>query len=412
MNYVLQLIISQSKSCEEADFLPTIFGEFRHEAVMGAVPVVLFGAGSAGKELYPILQWHGVNPVCFCDSNPLREGELYCGLPIISLADLRQKHTNSLIVVTSGAYGDQIKQQLVDAGFNAERVLIISNSEAICYYTHLAQWHWSDEDLLAHADDLQKVYSLLADDKSRDIFVTRIALFVRGADFQSYRDFISKLSDARNVQGMNDSEAYLQFNNDLIRLADDELFVDGGAFTGDSTLEFIKAVKKQQATYCKIICFEPDTRIFAELQRSTTQINNILLRPFGLWSHATTLSFADSNILKPGSTRIVSENDSNEDLSDKRSEVLKIPTTCIDEELPSAQVTLIKMDIEGAEIEALNGARKTIARCNPRLIISAYHRRNDLFEIPLLIHEMMPTCKLYFRHFSNNFGETTLFAIP
>jgi FkbM family methyltransferase len=422
MNEAIREIMKRSRSCEEADFLPTIFGKFRDDVVKGTVPVVLFGAGSAGKELCPVLKLHGVNPVCFCDNNPARAGELHCGLPIISLHELQQNHKDSLIVVTTGAYRDQVKQQLVDAGFDAEKVLTIANQEAMYYYTHIAQWYWSEEELQVHADELLDVYNLLSDNKSRELFVSRIALFVRGADYQSFRNFISNLSDIQNGQQTDSEkridsaacygEAYLQFNNDLIHLGDNEVLVDGGAFTGDSTLEFINACSKQNVSYRKIICFEPDPKIFAELQNNTARYCNILFRPFGLWSHSTTLSFAGSNILKPGSTRVISENDNGNGLSGAASDVTEISTTSIDEDLPDATVTIIKMDIEGAEIEALRGAMKTITRCRPKLIISVYHKRNDLFEIPLLIHRMAPSCKLYFRHFSGNFGETTLFAIP
>jgi FkbM family methyltransferase len=422
MNEVLREITKRCKSYEEADFLPTIFGKFRNEAVTGTMPVVLFGAGSAGKELCPVLKVHGVNPVCFCDNNPSRTGELYCGLPVISLSELRQKHKDSLIVVTTGAHGDSVKQQLVDIGFDRERVLTISSLEAMCYYTHLAQWYWPDDDLILHENELLNVYDLLSDQKSRDIFASRIALLARGADYQSFRDFISNLSDVAYTQGTNfqecmnpsyyDGEAYLQFNNDLLHLDDSEVLIDGGAFTGDSTLEFIKVCSRNNLTYGKIICFEPDPRIFAELKRNTAQYNNIALKPFGLWSHTSTIRFADSNILKPGGARIVSENDNNHNLPGDTSGLTEISTTSIDQCFPDEIVTLIKMDIEGAEMEALQGAISTIRRCRPKLLISAYHKRNDLFEIPLRIHKIVPDYKLYFRHFSSNFGDTMLFAIP
>jgi FkbM family methyltransferase len=419
MNEALLEIMRRSNSYEEADFLPTVFGKFRDEALGGAVPVVLFGAGSAGRELCPILKLHGVDPVCFCDNNPSRTGELYCGLPVISVPELRNKHKESLILVTTGVYRDQVKQQLVDSGHTEERILTISNQEAMCYYTHLAQWYWTQDDLILHENQLLKVYNLLSDQRSREIFASRIALFVHGADYQSFRDFISNFSDVRHTQGSNfqecmnstnyDTEAYLQFNNDVIHLSNNEVFIDGGAFNGDSTLEFINACARLDLTYRKIICFEPDPQIFNELQRTTAQYSALVLRPLGLWSTSSTIRFAGSNILRPGSTRILSES---ENLTACTSGITEISTTSIDEEFSDEPVTLIKMDVEGAELEALQGAINTIKTCRPKLIISVYHKRNDLFEIPLLINEMAPGYKLYLRHFSTNFGETTLFAIP
>jgi len=422
MNEALHEITKRAKSYEEADFLPSIFGRYRNDAVHQAMPVVLYGAGSAGKELLPILRLHGVNPACFCDSNPSRSGELYCGLPVISSSELRRNHKNSLIFITIGAHRDQIRQQLVDMGCEKDKILSIADQEAMIYYTHLAQWLWPEADLKAHADDLQAVYELLSDQKSREIFTSRIALFVRGADYRSFRTFISELSDIGPFQGTSfqecrcstnyDRESYLQFNNDLITLSEHEVLVDGGAYTGDSTIEFIQACVKNKASYRRIYCYEPDPQIFDELQTNVARYDSIILRPYGLWSHSATIRFADSSILRPGSTRIVSVYGDHTDLSGSESGITEISTTSIDEDLADETVSIIKMDVEGAEMEALRGAKKTIVRCRPKLIISAYHKRDDLFEIPLLIHKMVPEYKIYLRHFSSNFGETTLFAIP
>jgi FkbM family methyltransferase len=342
-----------------------------------------------------------------------------CGLPVISVQELRRKHKKSLILVTIGAHAGDVKRQLVENGFDGYRILTISNQEALCYYTHIPQWYWPEKDLLLHKDELSEVYNLLSDQKSRQLFVSRIALFVGGADFKSFQHFISTLSEVPHDQGtdfhvyMNYSncsaEVHLQFNNDLIKLDNSEVLIDGGAYTGDSTLEFIDACSRLGLTYHKIICFEPDPHIFNELQKNTAQYRNVVLRPLGLWSSPTAISFAGSNIVAPGMTRILAGNgDRTECLPD----AMEIYTASIDEDLHDEYVTLIKLDVEGAEFEALRGAMNTIKKYRPKLIISVYHKRNDLFEIPLFINKMVPDYKFYFRHFSRNFGETMLFAIP
>ncbi|MGO9021208.1 MAG: FkbM family methyltransferase, partial [Syntrophobacteraceae bacterium] len=310
---------------------------------------------------------------------------------------------------------------MVDIGLNEDRILKISKQEYMCYYTHLALWYWPESDLILHENELLKVYNLLSDEKSRDIFASRIALFVNGADYQSFQKYISNVSAVRHSEGSNfldcanstnyDSESFLQFNNDLIHLDDNEVLIDGGAFNGDSTLEFIKACVKNKVAYRKIICYEPDPKIFVKLRENMRLYSHIVLRSFGLWSHSSTMKFVDSNTVKPGSTRILAAYN-NDDLTGGASRITEISTTSIDEDFPDEIATIIKMDIEGAEMKALHGAMKTIARCRPKLIISAYHKRDDLFEIPLLINEIAPDYELYFRHFSSNFGETTLFAIP
>ena len=421
MSQVLDRVRESTKSIEAADFLSTLFGGHRTEATGGARPVVLYGAGSAGKELHPLLKRHGVTPVCFCEGNPARVGEFYCDLPIISVEDLLKAHQDSLVVITVGRHSESIKERLVGEGLNESLIKTLAEQEAMAYYTQLAQWEWPELDLITHEEALEKAYNLLSDQRSRDLFVARIALFTRGSDFQSFRNFITKFSEFHDKTGPyfgdentsihTDCESYLQFNNDLITLEDNELFIDGGAFTGDSTLEFIKHMNKNHIKYNKIFCFEPDPSIFSKLQFNLLGYRDICFKPYGLWSHATRISFADSSLLQPGSTKIVSATEKLF-LAASGTDYVEIETTSIDQEIHEGPVTLIKIDIEGAEIDALHGAFQTITRDKPRLIISVYHKRNDLFEILLLVHQMVPTYRFYLRHLSKRLGETTLFAIP
>ena len=71
----------------------------------------------------------------------------------------------------------------------------------------------------------------------------------------------------------------------------------------------------------------------------------------------------------------------------------------VDSVLSGAPASYIKLDVEGAEYEALCGARNTIARFHPKLLCAAYHRNEDLFRLPLLIHALHPGYRLYLRHF-------------
>ncbi len=74
------------------------------------------------------------------------------------------------------------------------------------------------------------------------------------------------------------------------------------------------------------------------------------------------------------------------------------------------RVDFIKMDIEGSESDALEGAATTIERWHPRLAISAYHRWQDLIELPLLIRDLAPGYQLYLDHHTIHAEETVLYA--
>jgi hypothetical protein len=74
--------------------------------------------------------------------------------------------------------------------------------------------------------------------------------------------------------------------------------------------------------------------------------------------------------------------------------------------------TFIKMDIEGSEIDALNGAAGIIRRDKPKLAVCVYHKPSDLWKIPLLVHNLQPKYQFYLRHYSNHLSDTVLYAMP
>ena len=89
-----------------------------------------------------------------------------------------------------------------------------------------------------------------------------------------------------------------------------------------------------------------------------------------------------------------------------------IEVNSIDNLLYPNRVNIIKMDVEGSEYEGLIGAQKTIKKHHPQLIISIYHKKDDLWNLPLLIKDISPDYKFYIRHFSFSWSETVVIAIP
>lgn len=78
---------------------------------------------------------------------------------------------------------------------------------------------------------------------------------------------------------------------------------------------------------------------------------------------------------------------------------------------PDSKVTFVKMDIEGAEMNALEGMKSIIMEQKPKLAICIYHLYDDLWNIPKYIHELVPEYKLYMRHYSKINEETVIYAI-
>jgi FkbM family methyltransferase len=408
MNQVLHKINELSKPCEEADFLPNILGKHHHDVIRGNIPVVLFGAGSAGAFLCKALKVHRINIASFCDNNPDSVGSFCAGHPVISVEELRDTHQESLIVIsTSLQYALQIHNQLLTIGFSADR-LHIPPTEPLLYYTNLVnQNSWPAADLCTYEQQLQEAYDLLSDQKSKDLFVHRIALFAGAFDYASFKQFIDAYADLLDSPGDNlfsnprYDENYFYFNSDFCPPNDHEVFANVGALVGDCALDFAEACKARGLAYKEIINFEPDPNNFKQLLLNTQHLSNVRCLPYGLWSHRDRLRFSNPDPLHAGTPGSLSNDGA-----------IEVDVAGMDELLPDAEVTFIKMDVEGAEMKVLLGAIKTIRRNRPKMAISLYHKREDIFEIPLLIHKFCPDYKFYIRHYCTTFSETVLFAVP
>ena len=132
----------------------------------------------------------------------------------------------------------------------------------------------------------------------------------------------------------------------------------------------------------------------------------------GLWSDNTNITFWESPKDNEFNVDIDEHNciDMNELEKEKWIKHV-IPVVKMDDAIPNEKVTFIKMDIEGSECEALKGAERIIRSFKPKIAISAYHKRDDLWTIPALLLSYRPDYTLYLRHYGFEWGETVLYAI-
>lgn len=185
------------------------------------------------------------------------------------------------------------------------------------------------------------------------------------------------------------------FSPDFMRYGEDEVLIDAGCLNLVSALEFKKHCKSVK----KIYAFEPDPECYQVCleRKSRKSLSEVEILPYGVWSERATLHF---NARADGASRVCETGSSS---------VQVVP---IDDVVPKEErVTMIKMDIEGSELEALKGAKRIIQRDTPKLAICIYHKPEDMTEIPLYIKHLVPDYKLYVRHHSNYENETVLYAI-
>jgi len=191
------------------------------------------------------------------------------------------------------------------------------------------------------------------------------------------------------------------FINDFFKYEENEILVDCGAYIGDSIEAFLKIVPN----FSKIIALEPDSNNFKQLQEKYKETKNIFLINAGVWEKNDCLNFSMEEY---GPVSCLSKSNPKDNKKIISVNVLALDTI---EEVKKSKVSFIKMDIEGAELEALKGAEETIKKNKPRLAISIYHYNRHFIEIPEYIHSIVPEYKLYVRHHNKEYPhETVLYA--
>ncbi len=188
------------------------------------------------------------------------------------------------------------------------------------------------------------------------------------------------------------------FDLDIVKCTKEEVIVDLGAYTGDTIDEYLNTYGANN--YQKIYCYEITTETFQKLKNNLAPFPNIIYKQKAASNKNETLYFS------PNSTDASANKIS-------KTGIKQIETVTIDDDIKE-KVTLIKMDIEGSEEDALLGCTKHIKNDEPKLLISVYHNHKDLWKIPKIVSDINPNYKFYLRNYGGNIfpTETVLLAIP
>ncbi len=333
--------------------------------------VVLFGSGRWALLVHHFLTRRGVEIPAIVDSDPKQQGT--------KIHDLEVQHPDQAI-----AYKDLPFLILLPpsfASYNAHQVLIGLGVTDI-YHGFRKNAHLFEPALMEWVGPrLEAIYQRMADHASQLQFAAVLKMMLSGDDA------FLRISD------------YPQYEHPVVRPVAGDVILDGGSLDGDTAVVYARMTERTGTVYC----FEPSEANHALLRRT---IRAQGLKDYavavkrGLWKEKKRLSFT-YNPGEAGASRLAEQ-------GLETIEVIDVDTFVAENHLSS--VDLIKMDIEGAEMDALNGARRTIARHRPKLQISLYHRLEDLWEIPELIEEIAPGYTFYFGHHQSIYTETVLYA--
>jgi len=177
-----------------------------------------------------------------------------------------------------------------------------------------------------------------------------------------------------------------------------EFFIDAGGCDGDSTKGFFQWLQDNDCDGGRSIIFEPNPIQYNVCKDNLQNCDNTNVVNKGLWNKKETVKFCNCGL----GSRIVPDG------------VEIVETISLDEYLKDEKqpVTFIKMDVEGAELNALKGAERIIKEHKPKLAICIYHKPEDVWEIPSLLLDFIPDYKFYIRHYSfNHSSDTILYAL-
>ena len=215
---------------------------------------------------------------------------------------------------------------------------------------------------------------------------------VSSSDTELVRQYAEKHSlqndIARFIIGKHEEIQYL----DVFEPVNNEVSIDAGAYIGDTALRFLKwGGEKIRHIYS----FEFDPVNFAAYECNLQEFaDKVTLVKKGTWDKNEAASIningSSSQVSGAGTTNV--------------------QLTAIDNVVGNEKVTFVKMDVEGAELKSLMGARNTIIKNHPRLAICAYHKREDLYELPKYILSIVPEYKFLLRRYDSHSGETVLYA--
>ncbi len=214
-----------------------------------------------------------------------------------------------------------------------------------------------------HKCELETVYNMLADEQSKKVFENCV-----------YYRLTGDISYLKNCE-TEPEEAW----KNIIKPSDNESDVDIGAYCGDTVNEFLSIV----GGYSHIYAVEPTVKSFNRMKKAIGDMDNVSLY---------NLAVSD------GKSELTFNTHGGRNHAEAASGV-KVAAASVDDILAENTATLIKMDVEGGEGAAIDGARKTILRCKPKMQIAAYHRTEDYFALPLKVAEIRDDYKLYMRHF-------------
>lgn len=317
-------------------------------------PILMYGMGNGADKILAVLSDYGIEVADFFASDGFVRGHSFHGKRVLSYSEAKEKYGEFIVLLSFASSRPEvielIKQVASEQELYAPDVPVSGHTLfTIDFYNQ-------------NKDKFDLVRSLFADERSKAVFDKVIEYKLTGS--------LSPLFDSEC-----DPDEPMR---DILSVNKYKVVCDLGAYNGDTARQILSLNNNIE----KIYALEPDRRTFKKLSAYAEGEPRVIPLNFGAWDKEETLAFSDQGNRNSG----VGTGKGTADLS---------PLDL----LVNEKVDYIKYDVEGSEKEAINGARNIILRNKPEMLISLYHRSEDLFALPLQIHKLNPDYKMYLRRF-------------
>lgn len=317
-------------------------------------PIIMYGTGNGADKVFEVLN------------------KLNIKIAGVTASDgfVRERYFHDFRVTPIGEFYEKLEKFIVIVTFGSSRAEVIENVKKIAEKQSVLvpcvpviENEIFDRTFLEKNEEkLNKAYSLLADEKSKEVFKNYVNF-----EFSGKLEYLFKMESDLD-------EAFLN----ILKLNESESFIDIGAYRGDTITQFLSYTNNK---YQEILALEPDSKTYKKLQENCKELKSFEALNAAMTNFCGEVEF--SNVAGRQSTI---------------GSGVKIPAFTIDKLSEKFIPTYIKIDAEGAEIDILNGGKKVFMEHKPKLKIATYHKNSDMFEIPILLNEFNKNYKIYMRH--------------
>ena len=326
-------------------------------------PIVLYGMGNGADKIISVLESKGLEFADVFASDDFVRGQFFHGKKVLKLSEVAKKYGDFNILVSFGSSLPEVMGRIRD--ISAQYTLYAPDVPVAGENIFDADFYYNNE------EKILKARELFADKRSREVYdeLVRYKLDGKVTHFE-------KTDREGGVFSSVLSGGY-------------EVYCDLGAYTGDTVSEALELYPEIK----KIVAFEPSPKTFAKLQKNTAECKaELTLVNACAWNKNGKAVFTDGS--GRNSTLAGAGAQGSKTLSGAKTKEVATatPDSYMDFE---GKPLLIKFDVEGAEREAIEGSKNAILSNLTELCISLYHRSEDIFELPLLIHELLPYHELY-----------------